>query len=134
MRHQGACQCGAIRSVFETAKPLAPRACQCSFCRRHGARTLSDPDGEVVLSWSGVPILYRFGASAADYLICRRCGTYVGAMAEIEGRLFVTLNLNCFDDPRPELVAEPVSYEGESVERKNERRAARWTPLRIEKA
>ena len=131
MRLEGACHCGAIRIRLETARPLAPRACQCSFCRRHGARSVSDPDGEAMLSWSEAPILYRFASRAADYVICRRCGTYVGAMAEIEGRSLATLNLNAFDDPNPELEAEPVSYEGESAERKAGRRSARWTPLRL---
>jgi len=131
MRHEGGCHCGAIRIRFESAKPLAPRACQCGFCRRHGARSVSDPDGHAVLSWSEPPTLYRFASRAADYLICGRCGAYVGAMAEIEGRPLVTLNLNAFDDSHPELAAEPVSYEGESAERKAERRSARWTPLRL---
>lgn len=131
MRFEGGCHCGAIRIGFETDKPLAPRACQCSFCRRHGARTVSDPDGEAVLSWSDPPILYRFASRAADYVICRRCGTYVGAMAEIEGRPLATLNLNAFDDPHSELAAEPVSYDGETPRQKAERRSARWTPLRL---
>jgi hypothetical protein len=129
MRHQGSCHCGAIQIAFETAKLLAPRACQCGFCRRHGARSVSDPNGEAVLSWSVEPILYRFASRAADYVICRRCGVYVGAMAEIDGRPLVTLNLNAFDDPHPGLVAEPVSYDGESAEQKAKRRSTRWTPL-----
>ena len=131
MRHEGGCHCGAIRISFETAKPLAPRACQCSFCRRHGARSVSDPDGEAVLAWSEPPILYRFASRAADYVICRRCGVYVGAMTEIEGRPLVTLNLNCFDDPHGGLAAEPVVYDGESADFKAERRKQRWTPLRL---
>ena len=129
MRHEGVCHCEAIRIAFESEKPFAPRACQCSFCRRHGARTVSDPEGEAELSWSVEPILYRFASRAADYLICRGCGIYVGAMAEIDGRVVVTLNLNAFDETRPELTAEPVSYEGESVEHKASRRATGWTPL-----
>jgi hypothetical protein len=131
MIHHGACHCGAIRIRFETARPLAPRACQCTFCRRHNARSVSDPDGEAVLSWSEEPILYRFESRAADYAICRRCGIYVGAMAEIEGRPLITLNLNAFDDPRPELAAEPVSYDGEGAEQKAGRRSERWTPVRL---
>jgi len=40
---------GANRIAFESDRPLAPRSCQCGFCRRHGARTVSDPDGVVTL-------------------------------------------------------------------------------------
>lgn len=74
---------------------------------------------------------YRFASRAADYMICRTCGAYLGAVASIDGRDYATLNLNCFDDPRPDLEAEPVSYEGESAELKAERRRQRWTPAEI---
>ena len=130
----GSCHCGAIRLLFETEKPLEPRSCQCGFCRRHGARSVSDPDGAAALTLACQPIRYRFGAHAADYLICPRCGIYMGAMAELDGQFFVTLNLNVFDDAHPELEAEPVSYDGESVEAKVARRRARWTPLTIVRA
>lgn len=47
---EGACHCGAIGYLYRTA--LDPerwnvRACQCSFCRAHAARTTSDPAGSV---------------------------------------------------------------------------------------
>lgn len=129
--HSGRCHCGAIRVEFESDKPLAPRACQCGFCRRHGARTVSDPDGTAVLTLRGAVIRYRFATATTDYLICARCGIYVAATADIGGRAYATLNLNAFGDPRPDLDAEPFSYDGESVEAKAERRLARWTPLRF---
>ncbi|HEY5711121.1 MAG TPA: hypothetical protein VIT38_04425 [Allosphingosinicella sp.] len=75
---------------------------------------------------------YRFASKVADYILCGRCGVYLGAVAEIGGATFATLNLNVFDDPRPDLVAEPVSYEGESAEAKAARRRARWTPARFD--
>ena len=131
MRHSGSCHCGAIRIEFESGRPLAPRACQCGFCRRHGARTVSDPNGSAVLSLGSETIRYRFGTGTTDFLICGRCGVYVGALAELDGRLYATLNLNAFDDPRLELAAAPVSYEGESAEAKAERRRTRWTPARL---
>ena len=52
-------------------------------------------------------------------------------MTELDGELFVTLNLNAFDDPRLELSAVPVSYDGEDAETKAERRRERWTPLTV---
>jgi hypothetical protein len=131
VRHTGRCHCGAIGIAFETARPLAARACQCSFCRKHGARTVSDPQGAAVLSLSVEPIRYRFAMRAADYLLCPCCGVYVGAMAEFDGAAFVTLNLNAFDDPHPDLEVRPVSYDGESAAAKAERRRAGWTPVRF---
>ena len=44
----GTCHCGAIRGTLAATKPAAElqvRACQCSFCTRHGAMTVSDPAG-----------------------------------------------------------------------------------------
>ena len=132
MRHIGQCHCGAIRFHFETGAPLAPRACQCGFCRRHGARTVTDPAGAAALSLSPETIRYRFGTGTSDYLVCGRCGVYVGAVAELEGALYATLNLNAFDEPRLDLVAAPVSYDGEDAAAKAERRRARWTPAKLD--
>lgn len=131
MRHEGGCHCGAIRVAFETERPITPRACQCSFCRRHLARSVSDPDGLVTVTYSVEAVRYRFGARTADFLICPRCGIYVGATTEIEGAPFAVLNLNAFDEPHPDLEGEPFDYEGESVEARAERRLRRWTPLRL---
>lgn len=132
MRHEGSCHCGAIRLLFETARPLAPRACQCSFCRKHGARTVTDPEGRAILSFRSAPILYRFGTRGASYMLCPVCGAYAGALTGEESERVATLNLNLFDDTRRDLAAEPVSYEGESAAQRAERRRARWTPLLID--
>lgn len=77
------------------------------------------------------PIRYRFGSGTTDFLICARCGVYVGATAELDGRLYVTLNLNAFDDPRLDLEGAPISYDGEDAETKADRRRERWTPARL---
>lgn len=130
-RLSGQCHCGAIRIQFESDRPLAPRACRCGFCRRHGARTVSDPTGSAELDLGPGTIRYSFGSGTTGFLICGRCGVYVGAVAEIGGKLFATLNLNAFDDPRPELAAELISYEGETVEARADRRRCRWTPARV---
>ena len=131
MRHEGGCHCGAVRIAFETGGPLAPRACQCSFCRRHAARSVSDPEGSGTLTLAIEPVRYRFASRSADYLICPRCGIYVGAMAELDGRSLITLNLSAFDDPRQDLEGTPVSYDGESEETKAARRLGRWTPVTL---
>ena len=129
--YSSSCHCGALRAEFETDKPFAPRACQCSFCRRHDARSVSDPDGRVVLTLEPETRRYRFGTMSSDFLICGRCGVYVGALAEIAGGTYAVLNLNAFDDPRRDLEATPFSYDGETAEQRAARRHQRWTPARI---
>lgn len=130
-RLAGGCHCGAVRFIFETATPLSPRACQCRFCRRHGTRMVSDPEGAAELSLGAQARRYRFSTGSTDFLFCGECGVYVGAVAEIDGALLATLNLNAFDDPRLELAARPVDYAGESVGARAERRRQKWTPARL---
>jgi hypothetical protein len=131
MLHTAQCHCGALRVEFETGNALAPRACQCSFCRKHNSRMVSDPDGSVVLTLGGEVIRYQFGTRTTDFLLCSACGIYLGATAWIDGRLYATLNLNAFDDPSLDLQGAPISYEGEQAESRADRRRARWTPARI---
>jgi len=130
-RHAGGCHCGGLRVEFETSKPLAPRACQCSFCRKHHARSVSDPDGSAVITLGPGAIRYRFGRSLGDFLICGQCGVYIGAVQEIAGELYAVLNVTAFDDPHDELTGEPMDYDGETAEQRTARRRARWTPARI---
>jgi hypothetical protein len=131
MEMAGRCHCGASEFRFDSDRPLAPRACRCGFCRRHGARTVSDPAGSAFLKLGPEIIRYRFATRSADYLLCGRCGVYLGALTALGGALYVTLNLNAFDDPRLDIQARPVRYDGESAEAKAERRRRNWTPARL---
>ncbi|MDP6659369.1 MAG: aldehyde-activating protein, partial [Candidatus Poseidoniia archaeon] len=85
--HRGRCHCGNIRVLFEsekTAQALAVRACGCSFCRGHGARTTTDAEGSAEIEVADASRLsrYRFGLKTADFLICGNCGAYMGALFE----------------------------------------------------
>ena len=133
--YPGACHCGAIGVFFETdADPslLQVRACQCSFCRRHGAKTVSDPDGRLTLSFDAESVhLYRFGTRSADFLICRECGDYVAAVMDD----VAVLNVVAADlIPFAGRQSEPVTYDAETPDEKRARRRARWTPLVLEGA
>ena len=92
---------------------------------------VSDPEGSAVLTLGPETRRYRFGTGTTDFLFCGRCGVYVGAIAELDGRTLVTLNLNAFDEPQLDLAAEAVFYDGESAEQKAERRRRKWTPARL---
>ena len=49
----GRCHCGNLELSLETSvrpEELSLRADTCSFCRRHGARTTSDPSGHVAIT------------------------------------------------------------------------------------
>jgi hypothetical protein len=132
---RGSCHCGAIGFEYRTAKPPGEwpvRACQCSFCRKHGASYTSDPAGSVRLVHqdAGALTRYQFGQHTADFLFCSRCGGYLGAVTEESGQALMVLNLRAFD-PQPEGLPapQPMSYEGETKGDRDSRRASRWTPV-----
>lgn len=136
--YQGGCHCGAIHWTFESR--IAPsdwtvRACQCSFCRMHATRCTSDPDGtiEIFLEDSDALERYRFALGTAEFLICARCGVYIGAVVETDGRQYATINLNTMTTPVedvPDAVA--IDYDAENAVERIERRAMRWTPVTSE--
>jgi hypothetical protein len=109
------------------------RADQCSFCTRHGARSISDPKGQLTLFVEDESLLsrYRFGLRTADFLICARCGVYVAAIFSEEDRSWAVLNCNVLDERAAFGASEPVDYDGETVESRQTRRRARWTPARL---
>jgi hypothetical protein len=106
--------------------------CACSFCRRHGARTSGDPAGSVEFrAEPGSLSRYRFGLGITDYLLCAKCGTYVGAVMPDEGGQngdgLGIVNVNSLDirdtfDPAPPLHV----YDGEDEARRRARRRKFW--------
>ncbi len=107
------------------------RACQCRFCRTHGARTTSDPGGSVRFRVADERKLnrYRFASKSADFMICRECGAYVASMIESPRGRFATINVNMLVVPLDVPAATPVSYDAETPQQKLARREAKWTPV-----
>jgi hypothetical protein len=109
----------------------ATRSCSCSFCRAHATRTTSDPNGQVEIQaddWSLVE-RYRFGTATAEFLLCRTCGVYIGAVCETPHGLRAVTNVNCLTDRAafPPASSFP-DHDEEPVEARLARRAANWTP------
>lgn len=133
--HKGGCHCRNLRYRLETGLELGQlplRACQCSFCRRYGALSTSDPRGQVHFRISDPQklIRYRFGLRLADFLICDNCGIYVAAVMEQDGRRWAVINANTLDEgAQLRQTATPMDYDGESDEQRIARRKSRWTPV-----
>jgi hypothetical protein len=93
----GGCHCGNIRIVLNLTHEPAdyqPRACDCDFCRMHGAAYVSDPQGSLAVH-VGDPQQrgsYQQGSGQADLVYCRRCGVLIGALYIDAGRCFATVN------------------------------------------
>ena len=129
----GSCHCGAIRVAFMPSKAAAElplRACQCGFCRRHGARTTSDAQGSLhVTAAPGDIGRYRFGRRSVDAVMCRECGCYIGSFLTLEHGLIGTLNVTGTDlEGFAGRAAEPITYDDETDDEKLVRRKAKWTP------
>lgn len=133
----GKCHCGAVRVDFVTeqaANDLAVRTCQCTFCRKHGARTVTDPEGRLTVRFAREDAVrrYGFGPRTAEFLLCAECGVYLCAVAEVEGLHYATLNINVMDDRAAfSENDQPVVLDGETVDERIARRARAWTPARI---
>ena len=130
------CDCGNIEMTFETAKTpeeLGVRACGCSFCIARNGRSISDPDGRVHIRVRDPALLsrYRFGLRTADFLVCRECGAYTGAVfPDDDGRSYAIVSANYLVEPHGfTQEAAHMDYDAETTEGRRERRRRRWTPV-----
>ncbi len=132
---EGGCHCRKLRFQLETGLDLAQlplRACQCSFCRHHGALSTSDPLGRVRFQVDDPQklIRYRFGLHLADFLICGGCDIYIAAVMEQDGQRWAVINANTLDQAAQlKQAVTPMDYENESNEQRIARRRSRWTPV-----
>jgi hypothetical protein len=133
----GRCHCGNLSVRFETASApadLPVRSCQCSFCTRHGARTTVDRAGRATVSVRDPAKLsrYQWALRTADFLVCRDCGGYLGAVTTAPGRRYMTINVNLFEEAgRFTQASVPVDYDAETEDERRKRRAASWTPAEV---
>jgi hypothetical protein len=66
----------------------------------------------------------------ADFLICGKCGAYLGAAISTPKGNYGVININALRQVPANLPAPvPADYEGETPEQRIERRAQRRTPL-----
>src|SRR4051794_20913048 len=98
----GKCHCGNIRVNVELAKEperYQPRACDCDFCRMHGAAYVSDPNGSLTIRIAdpGLTGRYRQGNALADMLLCTRCGVLAAALYSSDGQTQGTVNVRIIE-------------------------------------
>lgn len=98
----GGCHCGALTLDLATSlvpAGTAPRACDCSFCRAHGAVWISDPAGQLVVRVHRPDRLrrYRQGSEAAQFLLCGDCGVLVAVVFEDGDQRHAAVNAGCLD-------------------------------------
>ena len=131
---RGNCHCGNIS--FALALDPGPveipaRACDCTFCTKHGAVWTSSPHGalQVTIEDRSLVNEYAFATRTAVFYICRQCGVVPLATSELAGRHYAAVSVNALNDvPQSMLGRAPVSFEGEDTESRLARRARNWIP------
>lgn len=126
----GGCHCGALTLAFSTGlvpTATAPRACDCSFCRAHGAAWISDAAARLVIHAQRPDRLrrYRQGSEAAQFLLCGDCGVLVAVVFEDGDQRYAAVNVGCLDVRDAFAPAVPASPQRLAPEEK----AARWRQL-----
>jgi hypothetical protein len=129
----GRCYCGNIRLTVSLSRDLTtyhPRACDCDFCRKHGAAYVSDPQGSLHIRITDERQVNRFrqGSNTAEMLICRTCGVLVGAVYRESDRLFGTLNAQALDCRASFAAEQSVSPKSLSADQKVQRWRDIWFP------
>jgi hypothetical protein len=110
----GGCHCGSILvqlRLLQAPMTYSPRACDCDFCRKHGAAYVSDPEGslDIRIKAEGDGRTYRQGSGLAELLFCGNCGVLIGALYRDEGRVYATVNVKVVDGPTAFGAEQPVS-------------------------
>ena len=132
MTIHGGCHCGNVTFTLEWAAetgPIPARACDCTFCVKHGGIWTSDAAARlrVNLRDRGQASLYNFGTRTADFHVCRACGVVPLVTSRIEGRVYAVVNVNAFNDlDRARVKVVPATFEGEETGARLERRKRNW--------
>ena len=133
--YEAQCHCGSLGWKLTTSiepRDWVIRACQCTFCRSHGARCTSDTHGTVdfVCDDDNALVRYRFGLQTADFVLCGCCGVYLGAVLTSDHGAYTTVNINTLMTPvGPLREAEAVHYDAEDEASRRDRRQRVWTPV-----
>ena len=109
--------------LARTASAYHPRVCDCSFCRKHGAAWLSDPQGSLRIELRDERDVsrYRQGSGTAELVLCRHCGVLIAAVVSEGDRRYAAVNSQALEAGgnfgAPQSVSPQRLPEGEKVKR-----------------
>ena len=129
---RGSCHCGNI-SFGLTWEPdpseIVARACDCTFCTKHGGLWTSNPAGAltVVVRQRALVSQYSFGTATAVFHVCARCGVTPVVTSVIDDQLYAVVSVNAFTNVEPSLLRRSsASFEAEGIESRLARRKRNW--------
>lgn len=128
----GKCHCSNISWTldWQPAPSVIPaRACNCSFCLKHGGVWTSCPTGslKVTVKDPSAVSKYEFETKTAQFHICTRCGIVPLVTSQIDGRLYAVVSVLAFEGVDPAMIQRsPASFDGEGTASRLERRKRNW--------
>ena len=103
------CHCGAARLRVRLAEPLAAaRHCDCSFCRRRAAATVSVRASDLTVEAGDTLTLYQWNTRTAEHWFCSVCGIYTHHRRRIDPTEF-GVNIGALDGVNPRDL-EPLGW------------------------
>jgi hypothetical protein len=130
----GKCHCGNIAfSLTWEPDPtdIPARACDCSFCTKHGGVWTSNPHGalKIVVKDPSQVSRYTFGTATAEFRACMRCGVVPVCTSLIDGVLYAVVSVLAFENVDPSLIRQTTAnFDGEDKASRLDRRKQRWIP------
>jgi hypothetical protein len=128
----GSCHCGNIAFSLDwpgESPEIPARACDCSFCVKHGGIWTSNPKSALVANVTDAALVskYSFGTKTATFHVCSRCGAVPLVTCELDNQLYAVVNVNTFQGVDPSrLRRSAADFEGEGVESRLARRKRNW--------
>lgn len=106
MKIDGRCHCGNLSFSLDwqpESAEIQARACDCSFCTRHGNVWTSCPDGQLNIRIQNEALVsrYCFATETAEFLVCARCGCIPAAVSRIGEREYAVVNVKLFEPAAP---------------------------------
>jgi hypothetical protein len=129
---QGRCHCGNISFVLDwkpASSEIPARACDCTFCGKHGGVWTSCPAGslEVTVGDPSRVSRYSFGTKTAEFHVCGACGVVPVVTSRIDGRLYAVVSVNAFENVAPSLLRRmTATFDGENEKDRLARRRRNW--------
>jgi hypothetical protein len=128
----GKCHCGNIAFELEwegNPAEIPARACNCSFCVKHGGVWTSNSKSRLVVAIRDTSLVskYAFGSRTATFHVCSRCGAVPLVTSEIANHLYAVVNVNVLENVNQSFLHRATAaFEGEDVESRLARRRRNW--------
>ena len=116
MQLTGRCHCGNIAFALRfdpDPERIPARACDCSFCGKHGGVWTTSPGGSLWVRSADPERVshYRFGTGTADFHVCTSCGVVPIVTSDIEGRLYAVVSVNALEGVEEKMLERaPASF------------------------